>query len=98
MILHLHIQIRQEQQAAFWDYLQEALPVFEARGDCKGLVYQDAADPECFDEVFYYASEAAYQAAERAICENPVEIALLARWRALLAGPPRIVVERLWTP
>lgn len=98
VILHLHIRVRQDRQQAFRDYLQEALPVFEARGDCKGMVYRDAHDGECFDEAFYYASEAAYQASERAIREDPAEIALLTRWRALLEGPPRMVVERLWAP
>jgi hypothetical protein len=98
IVVHLHIRVKQANQAAFGDYLREALPIFESIGDCQGAVYSDAADPECFDEVFYYASEAAYAAAERAIRENPREIALLARWRALLAEPPKVVLERRWMP
>ena len=94
VVLHLRIRVKADQQPAFQTYLREALPVFEAQGDCQGVVYVDADDPESFDEVFYYASEAAYQAGERAIRENETQIALLARWRALLDGPPQVSVQR----
>ncbi|HEY9842174.1 MAG: hypothetical protein ACAI44_06825 [Candidatus Sericytochromatia bacterium] len=94
VVLHLHIRVQPEKLTEFWDYVQQAFPVFEARGDCKGMVYAEGDEPGCFDEVFYYQSEAAYLAGEKAIRENPVEIALLAQWRSLLAEAPRVEVQR----
>ena len=94
VVLHLHIRVKPENRPAFAAYIADAFPVFEAGGDCRGAVYVDATDPEALDEVFYYRTEAAFQAGERAIQEDPVQVALLARWRALLEGPPRVVVKR----
>lgn len=97
VVLHLHVRVKQENHEAFWQYIRDAFPVFEAAGDCKGMVYVNVDDPESLDEVFYYSSDAAYQAGERAIRENKAQIALLARWRTLLDGPPRVVVQRRMT-
>ncbi|HEY9898898.1 MAG TPA: hypothetical protein V6D00_06920 [Pantanalinema sp.] len=94
VILHLHIRIRQEHHAAFAAYVQDAFPVFEASGACKGAVYVSATDPEVFDEVFYYRDEAAYRAGEAALTSDPAQAALLKRWRELLEGPPRVEVFR----
>lgn len=96
VILHLTIRVKREHHEAFRLYIHEAFPVFERQGGCKGVVYANSTDPELFDEVFYYDSEASYEASERATCEDPIEIALLARWRALLDGPPRVTVHRPW--
>lgn len=97
VVLHLHLRVPLEQQDAFRAYVAEAFPLFEARGDCRGAVYQAADDPAVFDEVFYYATEEAHQAAERAIDEDPIQRELLVRWRALLAGPPVVSVMRRWS-
>lgn len=94
VVLHLHIRVRAANREAFRAYIREAFPVFEAQGGCKGAVYGDASDPERYDEVFYYLSEESYQAGERAIREDPEQVLLLARWRALLDGPPRVEVFR----
>ncbi len=94
VVLHLHIRVQAEHRQAFFAYVQDAFPVFEAQGDCRGVVYAVAGDPEAYDEVFYYRTEEAYQAGERAIREDPVQVALLQRWRALIAGPPTVVVHR----
>lgn len=96
VILHLKIRLLPGCDAAFAAYLVDAFPVFEAPGGCKGVVYQ--LDDGRFDEVFYYATEADYLAGERAIHEDPAQIALLQRWRALLAGPPEVEVVRRWAP
>lgn len=98
VVLHLRIRVRAEHQPAFRDYIREAFPVFEATGGCVGAVYADAADPERFDEVFYYDSEASYQAGERALHEVPEQAALLARWRQLIEGPPVVEVFRRLAP
>lgn len=94
VVLHLHIRVKEAQRPALLDYVREAFPVFEAPGGCKGVLYQDASDPERYDEVFYYASEESYQAGERAIQEDPEQVRLLTRWRALLEGPPVVQVVR----
>jgi hypothetical protein len=94
VVLHLRITVREPNRAAFLAYVREAFPVFEATGGCKGAVYLDARDPERYDEVFYYDGEASYEAGERAIREDPAQVALLARWRALLDGPPEVEVVR----
>lgn len=98
VILHLLIRVKPENLDAFRAYIRDAFPVFERGGDCRGAVYQDARDPERFDEVFYYRTEAAYQEGERGIREEPEQIALLARWRTLLEGPPEVVVQRRFSP
>lgn len=97
VILHLRIRVPLARQEAFRAYVAEAFPVFEAGGDCQGAVYRIGDDPEAFDEVFYYASEAAYRAGEAALSTDPRQQALLARWRALLAGPPGVEVVRRWS-
>ncbi|MFN3430262.1 MAG: putative quinol monooxygenase [Candidatus Sericytochromatia bacterium] len=94
VVLHLHIRVRDDHRQALMAYVREAFPVFEAQGGCKGVLYQDAGDPERYDEVFYYASEESYQAGERAIQEDPEQVRLLERWRALLAEPPVVKVFR----
>lgn len=98
VVLHLHIRVAEANRAAFLDYIREAFPIFEAGGECQGAVYAHAGDPELYDEVFYYASEAAYEAGEQAIQNDPVQVALLKRWRALLEGPPTVVVNRRVEP
>lgn len=94
VILHLHIRIKRENHDAFAAYIHDAFPVFEANGDCRGAVHVSSADPEVFDEVFYYRDEAAYQAGEAALTSDPVQAELLKRWSELLEGPPRIEVFR----
>lgn len=94
VVLHLHIRVKAGHREAFLAYVRDAFPVFEAAGDCLGAVYAVAGDAEAYDEVFYYRTEEAYQAGERAIREDPAQVALLARWRALLDGPPAVAVHR----
>lgn len=97
VVLHLRIRLLPGRQAAFAAYVAEAFPVFEAAGGCKGAVYAVDGEPDAFDEVFYYASEAAYAAGEHAIRHDKAQVALLERWRALLAEPPRVEVHRAVT-
>lgn len=97
VVLRLGLRVAKERHADLQAYVTEAFPIFEAPGGTRGMLYQDAADPERFDEVFYYETEAAYQEGERGIREDPVQLALLARWRALLAEPPTVSVWRRLT-
>lgn len=94
VVLHLQIRVKAANREAFFAYVRDAFPVFEAGGDCLGAVYAVDGDPDALDEVFYYRTVAAYEAGERAIREDPAQVALLARWRALLEGPPTVVVHR----
>lgn len=94
VILHLKIEIKPDCLQAFRDYIDKAFPIFEATGGSKGMVYA-CEEPNCFDEVFYYQSEEAFQAGDRAIQENPVQAELLKHWRSLLVGPPIVEVRRL---
>jgi hypothetical protein len=95
VVLHLRIELLPGMEAAFRDYVQEAFPVFEAAGGCRGAVYVRPGELR-FDEVFHYATEADFEAGERAIHDDPAQVALLARWRAMLAGPPEVEVVRRW--
>lgn len=70
VILHLRIELLPACESAFADYIRDAFPVFEATGGCRGAVYAREGE-RCFDEVFYYATEADYQAGERAIHNDP---------------------------
>ena len=94
VVLHLHIRLKPGCRPAFLDYVREAFPVFESGCDCKGAVYALADDPDALDEVFYYRTERDLQQGERLTEHDPVQAALLSRWRKLLDGPPRIEVRR----
>lgn len=94
VVLHLHIRVNTENLLAFKSYVEEAFPVFEAASDCQGMVYACTDDPECLDEVFYYKTAEDYEQAERALTEDPRQKALIAKWRSLLEGPPRVEVCR----
>lgn len=94
VVFHLRIRIKAENRAAFFQYIDEAFPYYMKSGNSVCVVYQSADDPESYDEVFYYRTEEAYQAGEKAVAENPVDQALLKRWRALLDGPPQVEVYR----
>lgn len=94
VVLHLQIRVKRENHDAFRRYVDEAFPIFEAQGGCRGMVYVDPHDPESFDEVFYYATVADYEAGEQALHMHE---ALLARWRALLEAPPQVTVDFRWT-
>lgn len=86
--------MKAENQAAFLQYIEEAFPRFMKDGDSLGMIYRSAEDAETYDEVFYYRTEEAYLAGEKAVSEDPETIALLKRWRALLEGPPQVEVHR----
>lgn len=97
VILHLFIRVMPENWPAFREYVAEAFPIFEAATHSRGAVYQAADDPTWIDEVFYYRTEADFELANRLTEEDPVQLALLARWRVLLAEPPRIEVFRTFS-
>lgn len=94
VVLHLRIRVKAANRAAFLQYIDEAFPYYMKSGNSVAVVYQSADDPESYDEVFYYRTEEAYQAGEKAVAENPVDQALLKRWRALLDAPPQVEVYR----
>lgn len=98
VILHLRFRLKPDARQAFFDYMQDAFPVFEAACDCKGVAYVDAQDADAIDEVFYYRTEADYRTAERLLSEDAAHAALITRWRALLDGAPSVEVQRRLTP
>lgn len=98
VILHLRFRLKPDARQDFFTYMQDAFPVFESACDCKGVAYVDAQDDDAIDEVFYYRTEADYRTAERLLKEDAAHAALIARWRALLDGPPQVEVQRRLTP
>jgi hypothetical protein len=98
VVLHLRLRLKPGCLEEFLVYVAEAFPVFEAGCDCRGVVYRDDADPEAIDEVFYYRTERDFREGERLTDHDPRQVALLQRWRALLACPPQIQVQRRVKP
>ncbi|MBX3410520.1 MAG: antibiotic biosynthesis monooxygenase [Phycisphaeraceae bacterium] len=92
--LHLRIRVHAGGGEALRAFLREAMPFYTAPGGITIELLQDRADPCRFIELVTYADEAAFEADQRRVDSDPGMIALLQRWRSLLAEPPVVEVYR----
>ncbi len=90
--VHLHVKIKPQDRAAFFEFLHEAIPFYERDGETRMSLIEDTNEPNSFVEIVEYQTEAAYQRGEEAVRNDPETLEYLARWRALLIGPP-VVTE-----
>lgn len=93
--LHLRIRVKPGGREAFFAFLREAIPVYESPGGIEVRLLEDAADDHRFIELVLYEDEAAYERDQERVSTDPRMIALLARWRGLLAEGPVVEVYRL---
>ena len=96
--LHLRIRVEADKREAFLAFLRDAIPVYEAPGGIRVDLLEDKNDPTRFIERIAYETVAAYEEDDHRVQTDPTSIALIERWRALLAEPPVIEVYRSATP
>ena len=92
VVLHLLIEVDARRRRKFLGFCRRAFPVYESVGGCRMALYEDEARPGCFDEVGYYRTKADYRRGEKAIRNDPAQMALIKEWRVLLKGPPAVSV------
>lgn len=92
VVLRLRVKVSPAKRAAFLAFCARAFPVYESVGGLQMALYEEKEGR--FDEVAYYATPADHARSERALEEDPAQRALIAEWRALLEGPPEVLVER----
>jgi quinol monooxygenase YgiN len=96
VILHLHIRPlpHADGRLELLAFLRLAKAYYESPGGIRMRLFERGDDPESLIEVFEYDTVEAYEADERRVNDEPQMQALLAAWRSLLDGPPRIEVYR----
>lgn len=92
--LHLRICVPLERQAAFFEFLREAIPFYERPGGIRIDLLHDRHDATRFIERVEYADEETFLADQRRVESDPEMKACLERWRALLAEPAKVEVYR----
>lgn len=94
VVLHLLIEVEPGKRDAFLSFCRRAFPVYESGGGCRMALYEDLSSAGRFDEVGYYLTQADYERGEKAIQEDPAQVALIKEWRGLLKGPPKVSVVK----
>ena len=93
-VLTLEIEVPAEYRERFFDFCRRAFPVYESVGGCRMALYEDASRPGRFNEVGYYRTMDDYKRGEDALTGDPAQARLIAEWRSLLGGPPKVSVYR----
>jgi hypothetical protein len=88
----LHLECEPRDPEALKEFCRRAFPVYESLGGCCMALYESRERPGCFDEVGYYQSEADYLRAEKALEQDPQQVALIREWKALLKTAPKVRV------
>lgn len=96
--LHLRIRVSPGRCEDFLAFLHEATPFYQQPGGIRVELLEDASDDHRFIEVVHYADEPTFQRDQARVGDDPVMKEYLARWRALLAGPPVVEVYRITRP
>lgn len=95
--LHLRCRVRAGGRDAFFAFLKEATPFYEAPGGIRVRLLEDHADDHRFIELVEYADEATFQRDQERVANDATMKAYLSRWRELLAEPPVVEVYRAAT-
>lgn len=88
--LHLRVRVKPENRAAFEEFLREAIPVYERPGGIRVRVVQALHDHTELIEIVEYADRRTYEEDQQRVENDAEQTALLARWRQLLDGPPKV--------
>lgn len=92
VILHLEIEVSEENRSEFFDFCKRAFPIYESTGGNKMVLYEVESKSGHFNEVGYYRSLEDYKRSEYAIEHDPVQSVLIKEWRALLEKPPKVTI------
>ncbi len=93
--LHLRFRVKPGMRDAYFEFLREGVPFYEAPGGIEVRLLQDMDDDHRFIELVLYEDEAAYDRDQFRVQNDPVMKEFLARWRGLLVEPPVVEVYRL---
>lgn len=93
--LHLRCRVRAGARDAFFAFLKDAVPFYEAPGGIRVRLLEDRADDHRFIELVKYADEATFERDQERVANDATMKGYLARWRALLAEPPVVEVYRV---
>jgi quinol monooxygenase YgiN len=92
--LHLRIRLLPGSRAAFFEFLRDAVPFYEAPGGITIRLLEDVADDHRFIEVVHYEDDSIYAQDQERGAHDPEMKRFLIRWRALLAEPPVVETYR----
>lgn len=93
VVLELEVEVEPSRESEFLAFLALAFPFYEAQGG-RMLLFREAGRPRVFVEVGHYASAEEWAHVDRMAREDERTQEVLRRWRALLAGPPKMRVLR----
>ncbi|MGA2530702.1 MAG: hypothetical protein ABSG36_16285 [Acidimicrobiales bacterium] len=94
VFVHLRIRVALDRQAEFRSFLLEAIPYYEAPGGIRVALLSRDAEPDRFIELIEYVDERAYQLDNERTRSDSTMRQYLARWRSMLAEPPKVEVYR----
>ena len=94
VVLNLEIEVSLAHRERFFDFCRRAFPVYEGVGGNRMVLYEDAARPGRFNEAGYYRTMADYKRGEDAIKNDPAQARLIAEWRSLVSGTPKVTIYR----
>lgn len=90
--LHLRIRVPVGGEQPLREFLNDAIPFYEAPGGIHMRLVRDASDPLAFIEIVEYATREDYAADQHRVANDPEMAGYLERWRKLLDGPPGVEV------
>jgi quinol monooxygenase YgiN len=93
--LHLRIRVANAKRDEFLAFLREAIPYYESPGGIRVRLLEDRSDSQRFIELVEYADDATYEADQVRVERDSLMKEYLARWRALLDGPPVLEAYRV---
>ncbi len=92
VFLHLRLRVSSKNLPRLKDFLQKAIPIYEQPGGIKVRLLQDYGDPTRLIELIEYTTLRDYEADQRRVEEDPVQLSLIEEWRQLLSEPPVVEV------
>lgn len=90
VVLHLHIRVREGNEAKLTEFLHRARPYYEAPGGIRVRLIEDADDPRCFIEIIEYESEAVFEQDHLRLDADSTMESYLDEWHSLLEGEVRV--------
>lgn len=93
VLLELEVEVLPEREAEFLAFLALAFPFYESQGGRMHL-FRDERRPGVLVELGQYATDEEWAQVDRLTSEDARTGEVLRRWRALLAGPPKMRVLR----
>jgi len=92
IFLHLRITVKDHDRGRLASFLNEAIPYYEKMPGTKVRLLANKENPTRFVEVIEYDEQVTFDADQLRVRSDPMMIALLERWRSLLAMKPEVEV------